>query len=141
MRRSLALVAALTPDEPALAAEERQAAQAAAADFLRRQLAIAPFHVRIGVRLLAAVLFAAALAAGLGRPFATRELAWRRAFLDRAARSSLPVAMVVRLYRSLTLLAYLEQPAVRAALGADPVGARIAEHRAERRRQVSPRAS
>ncbi len=141
MKRHVALVAALTPDEPALAAADREAAHAAAADFLRRQLAIAPFHVRLGVRLLGFAFFAAALAAGLGRPFASRELAWRRAFLDRVSRSSMPGAMLVRLYRSLTLLAYLEQPAVRAALGADAVAERIAEHRAMRARLPAPGAT
>lgn len=141
MKRHLALVAALAPDEPALAPAEREAAHAAAADFLRRQLAIAPFHVRFAMRLLGLAFFAAALAAGLGRPFANRELAWRRAFIDRVSRSSMPGAMLVRLYRSLTLLAYLEQPAVRTALGADTVSERIAERRAMRLRQPAPGAS
>jgi hypothetical protein len=126
---------ALVPDWPVLDAEEHAAAAARCTRFIRTLLRLAPLHVRIGFRLMfAAYTFYAFACHG---PFPSR--------LQRSAAltefSALPFPMVgalERLLRSMTLLAFFEQPSVLSALGEETPAGRQLSHRAKRAAQVRP---
>ena len=102
-----ATVVSLLPDWPALSPADRSVVGRDCAAFVRRQIALAPAHLRLGIRILYAVfvLFAAlslskADAAALARFSACGPAAF---------------AGLERVLRSMTLLAFLEHPAVAGA--------------------------
>lgn len=107
---------------PAVDAEARACALDAAAVFVEREIALAPAHIRAGIRGLG-VLFRAVMAVSGGDP-------------DRAARLAPPLARYWQLVRQLAILAYLEHPAVLDAIGMTHGAARQEAFRAARRRAV-----
>lgn len=124
------LVACLLPDHPALLPSDRSIVLMAASDFVSDQVTGAPLHIRVGVRALAVLLIVwLAVTGGLWSPASYRRT--ERAVLL-AQRLLPPMAAVVRLYRSMALLAFYEHPVVAAALGFDDVAQRQAEFRARR---------
>jgi hypothetical protein len=111
-------IGSLLPDWPPLPADERLIIRRHCADFARGQIARAPAHIRWGLRTL---LFAFVTFATL-RAFA-RPTTWADSGAALVAFSSLgppACAGLERVLRSMTLLAFLEHPAVVAAVGEDP---------------------
>jgi hypothetical protein len=110
------MIDALLPDWPVLAPATRTIVLSHCISFVRAQLALAPFHIRFGFRVLfIAFSVYALLTAG---PFAKR--ASRAAALT--AFSALPLPLVAgleRLLRAATMLAFFDEPLVLAALGED----------------------
>ena len=103
-------IESLLPEWPPLADTDRRAVSRHCAAFVRGQIALAPAHIRLGVRLLFALFIA----------FATLRLARADgATLARfASFGPPPFAGLERVLRSMTLLAFLEHPAVRTAAAA-----------------------
>lgn len=119
MTRGLGLTEALLPLWPSLEASARDSVARDVVAFVRAELRLAPFHVRVGLAVLAALfsLYVAVATSGRGLgPLAdaqrNRLLAGWERLGGNAARSFL------RVMRSLTLLAFFDHPAVLAALGA-----------------------
>jgi hypothetical protein len=106
-----ATIDSLLPDWPALADADRRLVCRHCATFVRRQIALAPAHIRLGVRLLFA-LFIAFAALRLARADSV-------ALAKFASFGPAPFAGLERVLRSMTLLAFLEHPAVRAAAAAE----------------------
>ena len=105
-----ATVASLLPDWPPLPPADRDSVSRHCAAFVRRQIGLAPAHIRFGIWTLFA-LFTAFSAARLGKADAA-SLA-RFSAIGPAAFAGLE-----RILRSMTLLAFLEHPAVLAAVAA-----------------------
>jgi hypothetical protein len=103
-------IASLLPEWPPLADADRRLVSRHCAAFVRGQIALAPAHIRLGVRLLF-VLFIA---------FTTFRLARAdgAALARFASCGPPPFAGLERVLRSMTLLAFLEHPAVRTAAAA-----------------------
>jgi hypothetical protein len=113
-------VTTLLPDWPALSAAERAVVGRHCAMFTRRQIALAPAHIRAGIWTLYGVFSAfstlRSLRRGLSSP--TSSATALAAF---AALGPAPFAGLERVLRSMTLLAFLEHPHVLSAVGADPL--------------------
>lgn len=100
-------IAALVPDWPDLPPPQRAELVADCTAFVRAQIALAPFHIRFGFR----VLFIAFSASALFRRDRAQAL---------TSFSALPLPLVAsleRLLRASTMLAFFEHPAVLKALG------------------------
>ena len=119
-----ALCESLLPDWPMLELQQRGTVLADTSDFVKAEIAGAPFHIRLGVSVLAAVFFFGAVVLGLGRGFSRRGPAWRRSYLQTWLKLGPQAQAFVRLLRSLTLLAYLEHPLVLEVLGIELGGER-----------------
>jgi hypothetical protein len=121
------VIDAVLPDWPVLPPPARAEVSGHCARFVRAQLALAPFHIRMGV----AVLFAA---------FRLYLLFTRGPWPSRASHSAaltgfsaLPLPLVAgleRLLRAATILAFFDEPAVLAALGEEGAPARQRDFRA-----------
>lgn len=128
------LIRGLLPTQPLLAPDVGTEVAVLVADHVRRSLAAAPAHLRIGLRVLTAglaawlFLFVAARSPWLGR----RAASDRALLLFEAVPRLGPNLM--RLYRSLTLLAFYDHPRVAQAMGWENAEARQAHYRAERKR-------
>ena len=128
------LVTCLLPDQPALAPSSRQQVVDTAAGFVSNQVRNAPFHVRFGAWILGTCLYVWLTAVGAmssGAPYRRAELA-----IARFQRIAPVFAAIVRLYRSMALLAYYEHPIVAAALGFEDAEKRQAEFRVRRARVI-----
>jgi hypothetical protein len=122
-------IAAVMPDWPVLSPDAHAAALARCTEFVRAQLRLAPFHVRIGFWVLFTLYRVYAL---LRTARAASRLAPAAAL---TAFSSLPLPMVTgpeRILRSMTVLVFFEDAAVLAALSEDTPVARQAGFRARR---------
>lgn len=119
------LIATLLPDVPALDPDERAAVARDVAAVVRRFLAAAPFHVRAVTATIGAVLW---IWLGLGGLTGGKPANLLAAFESLPG----PGQVVMRLYRSLALLAFYEHPLVEAGLGIEAPGERQARFRALR---------
>jgi hypothetical protein len=133
----LTIVRCVVPDGPVLPPEARRAATLEAAAFVGRALAAAPFHIRVGERIFRVALWAwllpVAWRASVGRgPSALVERA-----VERFASLAGPAASIVRLYRSLAALAFLESDGVVERVGGTSARARQESFRAIRARAVA----
>ena len=105
------LVEALIPLKPQLDPEARAQAVFEAQAYVGRSISLAPFHVRLALSVLTLSLRAwlVCLCPLWGRrpggPAFERAVGWFQGLPG-------PFANAVRLYRSLTMMAYLEQPDV-----------------------------
>lgn len=127
------IVACLAPHGPPLPARSRAGVIDAAAAFVARQIGLAPLHIRLGALLLALVLrlWLKMLTPGVSDDCDVPLQAARAVALFE--RLPGPARSAVRLYRSMTVLAYYEHPALVAALEfPDPV-ARQEEFREKRK--------
>ena len=127
-----ALIETLLPDWPKLAPEARAAAAKAALAFVERELALAPAHVRIGLKALGAAFAAFARIAALGRGFKPLASAKREAILRNWSRLGFPFAAYVRVMRSLAILAFAEHPATLEAMGLESAEEKQTRFRATR---------
>jgi hypothetical protein len=127
------LIEALLPEWPALDTSSHSRIHNDVVEFVRTEIVLAPLHVRLGVGIFTGVFFAAAFVLGLGRGFARRPLHWRQGFLEVCGRITPQTRAMIRLFRSLTLLAYFEHPLVLHALGVEDGPDRQARFRALRR--------
>lgn len=135
------LVACLAPYGPPLPYGARNVVLDHAAAFVTRQISIAPFHVRIGVLTLGVPLrlWLALVAPGVARSFGAPLRAARA--VELFERLPGPAHVVVRFYRSLTILAYYEHAVVAPALDfPDPI-ARQDTFRTLRRTRLSQEAA
>ena len=110
------IVETLLPNWPVLDGATRAEAARKTVLYVSGAIALAPFHIRFGVALVSVALGLSLglLNVGAGTPMVRAQ---RAAHLyDLLQKLPGPVASVVRLYRSMTLLAYYEQPAVAALL-------------------------
>ncbi len=118
LQRLLApIIESMMPDWPVLDERDRAKAEQAALAHVQAVLRLAPLHIRAGVSVLACGFTAYAWLSGLGRGYRHRGVAWRADFLKRWSRLGPPARSFERLMRSLTLLAALEHPVSRTALG------------------------
>lgn len=110
------LVATLIPAWPLLDEDEKPAVVTEVVASVTRAIAGAPFHIRLAVRSVSIFLGLCILliSAGAGGPLASALRADR--FYTLLQRSPGPVTSIVRLYRSMTLLAFYEQTHVAAKL-------------------------
>jgi hypothetical protein len=131
------IVACLAPDEPPLPAGAWAGVVDTAASFVSRQIHLAPLHVRVGAVGLGAVLrlWLALLTPGPTGAFGAPLRAARAVALFE--RLPGPARSVVRLYRSMTVLAYYEHPVVAAALDLPNPAARRDAFRATRRARLA----
>lgn len=123
-------IAELVPDWPALDGRQRAEIARRCARLVREQITCAPFHVRTGLHILF-VLYRCFVLLRVGYT-ASGEV---RAKLL-AEFSALPWPMVFaleRVLRAMTLLAYVDQPEVLAALGEQTIAERQEVFRAKRR--------
>jgi hypothetical protein len=121
------LVSCLAPYGPPLPSGIRTEVINSIAGFVIRQINLAPFHVRVGALVLGAGLrlWLALLAPGAAGSFGAPVRAAHAVMLFE--RLPGPTRSTVRLYRSMTVLAYYEHPAVASALDLpDPVTRREA---------------
>jgi hypothetical protein len=137
----LPIVACLAPYGPPLPAGARAGVIDAVGAFVARQLSLAPFHVRVGTLVLGAALrvWLALLAPGAAGAFGAPLRAARAVALFE--RLPGPARSVVRLYRSMTVLAYYEHPAVVAVLDFLDAGERQKAFRATRKTRLLERAT
>lgn len=123
------MIDAAMPDWPALDPTQRALVLARCAGIARMQVRRAPFHIRVGLAALIMAFRAYALvASGAGRGALGQAM---------GRFSALPLPMVAgleRIVRSVTVLAFFEDPMVLAALGEEGPAARQAEFRALRAR-------
>ena len=127
------LIEALMPEWPALDMSSHRRIHHDVVEFVKTEIVLAPLHVRLGVGVLMGVFFAAAFVLGFGRGFARRPLHWRQGFLEACSRITPQSRAMIRLFRSLTLLAYFEHPLVLHALCVEDGPDRQARFRALRR--------
>jgi hypothetical protein len=130
------IVLPMLPEWPPLNAAAQGIVAGEIAGFVRRNLARAPAHVRAGVLVVSIglvfwQLLRAPLAA-MGSP------ARRRALVScQRIQGQVSVSAVVRLYRSLTVLAFYEHPLVVAAMGTEDPAARQNRFRVDRDRLLA----
>ena len=106
------IVDTMLPEWPLLDMHSRSVVHNSTTAHVARALRLAPFHIRLGVGALSLVIGFALLLLSLGPG---RGAAWRsRADIFFALLQKLPgpFAAAVRLYRSVTLLAFYEHPMV-----------------------------
>lgn len=110
------IVATLTPSWPLLDVEEKLAVASEVVHSVTRAIATAPFHIRLAVETVAIIisLCIVLISAGAGGPLA-RALRVDR-FYRLLQRLPGPTGSALRLYRSMTLLAFYEQTPVAAKL-------------------------
>lgn len=110
------IVTTLMPAWPLLDGDEKSAVIAEIVPSVTRAIAGAPSHIRLAVQSASILLSICILliSAGAGGPFASALRADR--FYALLQRSPGPITSVVRLYRSMTLLAFYEQARVVAKL-------------------------
>ncbi|TCU31320.1 hypothetical protein [Rhizobium azibense] len=110
------IVATLVPQWPLLDGEEKPAVVTDVVRSVTMAIAGAPFHVRLAVGAVSIFLSLciALISAGAGGP-SVRALRAERLY-RLLQRFPSPVSSVVRLYRSMTLLAFYEQEPVAAKL-------------------------
>ncbi|ULJ74230.1 hypothetical protein [Rhizobium gallicum] len=110
------IVATLIPVWPLLDAEEKPAVVNGVAQRVTWAIAHAPFHIRVAVGSVSFIIGLCMLliSAGAGAPLARKLRADRFYRLLQGLPG--PVSSVLRLYRSMTLLAFYEQTPVAAKL-------------------------
>lgn len=110
------IVETLIPLWPLLDGEERSVAVSEVVPTVTRAITGAPFHIRLAIRTVSIFLSlcVSLISAGAGGPLASALRADR--FYNLVERSPGPIRSVVRLYRSMTLLAFYEQIPVAARL-------------------------
>jgi hypothetical protein len=114
-----------------LSVAERERVHRDVAVFIRAEIALAPAHLRLALRVLATAFAAwivVARLAGIGAEAATA--AWTRF-------TGSPGGMFVRLLRSLAILAFGEHPIVRARLGEPSVAAWQRDRRLARKEEIA----
>ncbi|TYL92459.1 hypothetical protein FXB40_25110 [Bradyrhizobium rifense] len=110
------LVPTLIPPWPLLDGEEKPAVVTEVVASVTRAIAGAPFHIHLAARSVSIFLSLCTwlISAGAGGPLASALRA--DTFYTLLQRSPGPIASVVRLYRSMTLLAFYDQTPVAAKL-------------------------
>lgn len=113
-----ATIASLLPTWPTLEPSDRQAVSRHCTAFVRRQMSLAPAHIRLGLWLLYVtfVAFAALRAAGRGSLMPKANAADLSVFASLGPAS---FSGLERVLRSMTMLAYLEHPSVVSAVEDD----------------------
>jgi hypothetical protein len=116
------IVDALLPEWPTLPPERRSSVSAYCARFVHRQIALAPAHIRFGVRVLFAVFCAFAVVRFGMRPIGSVPRERRGAALRGFALEQIPPFIALeRVLRSMTAVAFFEHPDVLTAIGEEPV--------------------
>ncbi|WP_244608686.1 hypothetical protein [Bradyrhizobium algeriense] len=110
------LVATLMPAWPLLDGEEKPAVVTEVVASVTQAIADAPIHIRLAVRSVSILLSLCVflISASAGGPLASSLRAEK--FYTLLQRSPGPIRSVLRLYRSMTLLAFYEQTPVAAKL-------------------------
>jgi hypothetical protein len=111
------IVRCLLPREPSLDSDTRRAATDQAIEFVSAAIAGAPFHIRLGERVLRILIWLWLLPAARAESVETGAGPGVERSVEAFARLAPPFASIVRLYRSLALLAFLESDAVVQRLG------------------------
>jgi hypothetical protein len=113
-----ATVDALLPEWPALSSTHRASVSAHCAGFVRRQVALSPAHIRLGVRVLF-IVFCVFATFRLGmKPLGSVPREQRVAILKAFTLDQVPPFVALeRVLRSMTTVAFLEHPHVVTAVG------------------------
>ena len=128
-------VTGMVPDWPPLSPTDRDTVRADAVEHVVAVVGGAPLHFRIGIFGLAVGFALAAALLGFGRGYGRRDLAWRIRFDALWNRCRGPMRSYERLVHSLTVLASLEHPISRRAMGLETDMAR--QDRMRRLRSVN----
>jgi hypothetical protein len=131
------IVRCVVPDGPVLPPDVRRAATLDAAAFVGLALAAAPLHIRAGERVLRIALWAWLLPLAWRAPIGRGPDARVERAVERFASLASPAASIVRLYRSLATLAFLESEGVVEHVGAKSARARQESFRALRARAAA----
>ena len=126
------LVAAVLPTWPVLDPGARERLLPEIAGFVRTEIALAPFHVRIGVRVLTFAFFLLARIVATGRGFSSRPAEWQAWYMAFWGGLSPQTQAMVRVYRSLSVLAFYESAPVLAALEVEAREDQVARFRQRR---------
>ena len=119
-----ATVDALLPEWPALPSTHRASVSAHCAGFVRRQVALSPAHIRLGIRVLFIVFCIFAAIHLRLRPLGSVPREQRVATLKIFALDQVPPFVALeRVLRSMTVVAFLEHPDVLAAINEGRVSA------------------
>jgi hypothetical protein len=112
-----AIIDALLPEWPPIPSEYRASLSVRCARFVRQQIALAPAHIGLGIRVLF-LAFCAFSFLRLGmRRLRSVSREQRIGALQAFAGERAPFAALERLLRSMTLVAFLEDPRVLRSLG------------------------
>lgn len=130
------LVSSLMPTWPPLRQVVREGIQQEIVSFIRAELRLAPAHIRIGVAILTISFFFAAFLFGKGRGFRKKSIVWRKEFIERWERWTPHTRALIRLYRSFTLLAFLENPRVTEVLRVEDARQHQERYRAIRKSKI-----
>jgi hypothetical protein len=131
------IVRCVVPDGPVLPPSVRRAATLGAIAFVTQALAAAPFHIRVGERVLRVALWAWLLPVAWRAPIGRGPDPRVERAVGRFASLAGPAASIVRLYRSLAALAFLESEGVVEHMGAKSARSRQESFRAIRARAVA----
>lgn len=117
-----ATIDALLPEWPAMPPERRALVSAHCARFVHRQIALAPAHIRFGVRVLFTAFCTFAVFRLGMRPLGSVTRDRRAAALRAFALEQVPPFIALeRVLRSMTAVAFFEHPDVLTAIGEEPV--------------------
>ena len=128
------IVRCVLPDWPLLPEDVRRNAALEAITFVDQALRAAPAHIRIVERCFRIALWLWLLPVAHGAPIIRGPDSRVERAVSRFASMAAPLATIVRLYRSLAMLTFLESDGV-----ADSLGHATAHQRQERFRQLRAR--
>lgn len=117
-----ATIDTLLPEWPALPPERETPVSAHCARFVSRQIALSPAHIRFGIRVLLFAFYAFAFVRLGLRPLGSVPRERRADALRAFAQEQVPpFLMLERVLRSMTMVAFLEHPAVVTAISEQPL--------------------
>ena len=129
------IIEPLLPQWPELEPTVRKTIAHHAMMFVHKSIALAPAHMRVAVIVVSVVLYAWIF---LYAVVFGRSAARQRKAISLFQRLPGPAPAVVRLYQSLTVLAFYEHPLVRQAMNAEDPIARRDRFRALRETRLTP---
>lgn len=124
MSNFVALVEVLLPDSVVDDPQVRRQVHRDVCKFVECELSLAPAHLRLGLRVVAAAFYLGAFFAAGGRTFASLNGASRLRILRWWTRLGHVTRTFVRVHRTLSVLAFLEHPLVLDALDVENGAAR-----------------
>jgi len=111
-----ALCAAVIPDGPALPHTQREQIRADVALFLTEECAMLPWFIALPLNILQKLFMVTAWCSQRGLAFQYQTDDQQQRFIRLWSRFGAPFQALIRLYRSLVMLSYMEHPLVRTAL-------------------------
>jgi hypothetical protein len=127
-----ALSYAAMPDWPPLQHNERQIIRHAVHHFLQTECAMLPWFIATPMVILQILFLSAARCLHHGQSFSSQTEEQQQSLINRWNQCGAPFQALIRLYRSLVMLAYMEHPLVRSVLKLTDHTTQQTQKRAER---------